>query len=205
MRVRPSARVDWSAAICGVTSIALAGVVISVLLMACANVANLLLARGIGRGPRGRRARRARRQPRRILRQLLIESLLLAIGAGALGLLLAWMIVRAAPLIVPPGTLPRSVLLVLDLRGAIFTIALTLVTAVLFGLVPAWQAMRAPVAQVLGASGGRAVAGGAGALRRTLVIAELAVAVMLASCAGLLVRTLLSLDQVDPGYHAAKC
>jgi predicted permease len=185
------------------TSIALAGVVISVLLMACANVANLLLARGIARAREVAVRAALGASGWRILRQLLIESLLLAIAAGALGLLLAWIIVRGAPLIVPPGTLPRSVLLVLDLRGAIFTVALTLVTAALFGLAPAWQAMRAPVSQVLGASGGRAVAGGAGTLRRTLVIAELAVAVMLASGAGLLVRTLLSLGQVDPGYHAA--
>jgi putative ABC transport system permease protein len=186
------------------TALVLAGVVISVLLMACANVANLLLARGIGRA-REVAVRAALGASRfRILRELLIESTLLACIAGIVGLFLAWLIVRSAPLIVPPGTLPRSIQIALDLRGAIFTITLTFVTGVLFGLAPAWQAMRAPLSQVLGASGGRAVAGGgAAALRRTLVVAEIALAVLLVSGAGLLVRTLISLGQVDPGYHAA--
>jgi putative ABC transport system permease protein len=186
-----------------VTSAVLAGVVLCVLLMACANVANLLLARGIGRA-REVAVRAALGASRlRILRELLIESLLLALVAGVFGLLLAWIIVRSAPLLMPPGTLPRSVLLTLDARGAIFTIALTLVTGVLFGLAPAWQAMHAPLSQVLGASGGRAVAGGAGTLRKALVVVEIALAVLLASGAGLLLRTLISLGQVDPGYHAA--
>jgi predicted permease len=185
------------------TTLVLGGVVFCVLLMACANIANLLLARGIGRA-REMAVRAALGASRsRILRQLLIESCLLAVVAGVFGLLLAWMIVRSAPLIVPPGTLPRSIALTLDARGAIFTIALTFVTGVLFGLAPAWQAMSAPLSQVLGAAGGRAVAGAGGALRRTLVVAEIALAVLLASGAGLLVRTLISLGQVDPGYHAS--
>jgi putative ABC transport system permease protein len=185
-----------------VTSYVLAGVVFSVLLMACANIANLLLARGVWRS-REVAVRAALGASRaRLLWQLLIESLLLASVAGAVGLLLAWLIVRSTPMFLPPDLLPRSVQLVLDARGAIFTIALTLTTAILFGLMPAWQAMRMPLAEILRRAGGRSATGGTGTLRQTLAIVQIAMAVLLASAAGLLVRTLLSLDRVDPGFHA---
>jgi putative ABC transport system permease protein len=211
-RIAPQTNKDWKIRIdtlretlvgsdLRVTSFVLAGVVLSVLLMACANIANLLLARGFLRA-RDVAVRAALGASRgRLLRQLLIESLLLASIAGAVGLLLAWVLVRSTPLFLPPDLLPRSVQLVLDTRGAIFTIALTLLTAILFGLMPAWQAMRMPLAEILRRAGGRG-ATGIGRLRQTLAIAQIALAVLVASAAGLLVRTLLSLDRVDPGFHA---
>ena len=128
------------------TSLVLAGVVAFVLLMACANVANLLLARGLGRS-REIAVRAALGGSRwRIIQQLLTESLLLAAIGGACGLALAWAAVRAAPSLIPPGTLPQAIVLAFDARVAVVAAMLTLGTALLFGLVPAWQASSVPLA-----------------------------------------------------------
>ncbi len=184
-----------------VTSLVLAGTVGFVLLMACANVANLLLARGLGRA-REIAVRAALGGSRsRILRQLLTESVLLACLGGAAGLALGWALLRVAPALMPPGTLPPSVTLAFDTRLLVFTSVLTLATGVLFGLAPAWQASRLSLSSALGA-GGRGATGGSGWLRATLATSQIAVAVLLVSGATLLGRTLVSLSQVDPGYRA---
>jgi putative ABC transport system permease protein len=183
------------------TSIVLAGVVAFVLLMACANVANLLLARGLGR-TREIAVRAALGGSRwRIIRQLLTESLLLAFIGGACGLALAWTAVRVAPSLIPRGTLPQAIDLVFDVRLALASVSLTLVTALLFGLVPAWQASAVPLAEMTSA-GGRGSTRKAGGLRAVLVIAEVAAAVLLLSGAGLLVRTLLAMNRIDAGFRA---
>jgi putative ABC transport system permease protein len=183
------------------TSLVLAGVVGFVLLMACANVANLLLARGLGRS-REIAVRAALGCSRaRIAGHLFAESLLLAIIGGASGLALAWGSVRAAPSFIPPGTIPQSVVLAFDVRVALVAAVLTLGTAVLFGLAPAWQALHVPLANTMTA-GGRGATRGISALRTALVVGEVAVAVLLLSGAGLLVRTLLAMNQVDPGFRA---
>lgn len=185
-----------------VTTLVLGGVVGFVLLMACANVANLVLARGVGR-TRELAVRAALGAGRaRILRQSMTESVLLAAIGGVAGLAVAWVIVRAAPSIVPPGTLPEAVVLAFDARLTAFGAALTLATSLLFGLVPAWHAARTPVAASL-AAGGRTSTGRAGALRTALAVGEVAAAVLLLSGAGLLLRTLVALDDVDPGYRAS--
>ena len=183
------------------TSLVLAGVVGFVLLMACANVANLLLARGLGRS-REIAVRSALGGSRwRIIRQLLTESLLLATIGGASGLALAWAAVRAAPSLIPPGTLPQAIVLAFDARVAAVTTALTLGTALLFGLVPAWQASAVPLAEMT-SGGGRGSTRRSGGLRAALVVGEVAAAVLLLSGAGLLVRTLIALNGIDPGFRA---
>ncbi len=183
------------------TSIVLGGVVGFVLLMACANVANLLLARGIGRA-REISVRAALGASRgQIARLLLCESVVLAALGGVAGIALSWAALRAAPSLVPPGLLPEGIPLRFDGRVTIFAAAVTGLTGVLFGLAPAWHAVRRPLGESL-AAGGRASIGGAGRLRTALAAAEVAGAVLLLAGAGLLVRTLASMTAEDPGYHA---
>jgi putative ABC transport system permease protein len=183
------------------TSLVLAGVVGFVLLMACANVANLLLARGLGRS-REIAIRAALGGSRaRIIQQLLTESLLLAAIGGVCGGALAWTAIRFAPAVLPARTLPAAVGLAFDARVAAMALALSLFTVLLFGLVPAWQASAAPLAEMASA-GGRGSSRHAGGLRAALVVGEVAAAVLLLSGAGLLVRTLIALNRVDPGYRA---
>ncbi|HTS27418.1 MAG TPA: ABC transporter permease [Bryobacteraceae bacterium] len=182
------------------TSLVLAAVVGLILLMACANVANLLLTRGAARS-REIAVRVALGGSRnRILGQLLTESGLLAFVGGAAGIGLAWVLVVAAPKFLPAGTLPAGVRLTLDARVVAFSAALTTVTGLLFGLAPAWQAARTSLTDALRA-GGRTATEGMGAFRASLAAAEIAVAVMLVTGAGLLLRTLVSLDHVDLGFR----
>jgi len=183
------------------TSIILGGVVLFVLLMACANVANLLLARGVGRAREiaVRAALGANR--RQIARLLVCESLVLATLGGIAGTMLSWAALTAAPSLIPPGLLPEGIALSFDARVTMFAAVLTGLTGILFGLAPAWQAMRRAPGEAL-AIGGRGSAGGAGRLRAALAAAEVAGAVLLLAGAGLLVRTLASMNAQDPGYHA---
>src|SRR4051812_12212368 len=183
------------------TSLILAGVVGFVLLMACANVANLLLARGLGRS-REIAVRAALGGSRsRIIQQLLIESLLLAVIGGAAGLVMARVIVGAAPALMPRGTLPQAIVLAFDARVTMAAALLTLGTALLFGLMPAWQTSDVPLAEMT-SGGSRGATRRAGGLRAALVTGEVAAAVLLLTGAGLLVRTLIALDRIDPGVHA---
>ncbi|HEY7293269.1 MAG TPA: ABC transporter permease [Vicinamibacterales bacterium] len=183
------------------TSLVLGGVVVFVLLMACANVANLLLARGIGR-TREIAVRAALGATRaQIARLLLGESLVLAAVGGVAGLALSWVVLRAAPSLVPPGLLPEGIPLKFDVRVTLFAAALTCVTGILFGMAPAWHAARRPLGESL-TSGGRTSTGGAGRLRSTLAVAEVAGAVLLLAGAGLFVRTLASMTAEDVGFRA---
>jgi putative ABC transport system permease protein len=181
------------------TSLVLGGVVGFVLLMACANVASLLLARGLARAQEiaVRAALGASRS--RILRQLVTESIVLALIGGAAGLALSWAILRAAPAIVPPGTLPPSILVTFNVRVMIFAVIATLATGVLFGLAPAWHATRIPLAGAIGA--GRTSTNRAALFRTALAVAEIAGAVLLLTSGVLLLRTLIALNSIDPGYR----
>jgi putative ABC transport system permease protein len=185
------------------TSLLLFGVVAFVLLMCCANVANLLLARTNARARElaVRSALGAGR--RRIVRQLLTESLVLAGLGGALAAGVGAALLSAAPSIVPPGLLPRSVPLAFDARVLMFSIVTTLVVAILYGLAPAWQATSRSLAHVLSLDA-RTATGGSSMLRTGLAVAEVAVAVLLLCGAGLLLRTLLTLGDVDPGNRAGE-
>ena len=183
------------------TSLVLGGVVVFVLLLACANIANLILARGVGR-TRELAVRAALGGTRfRIARQLLVECLLLGVLGGLAGIALAWALMRTAPSFIPPETIPSSIILTLDWRLVAFASATTLVTALLFGLAPAWHAARVPLVEAMNL-GGRGSSDRIGRIRQALVVAEIAIALLLMTGAGLLVRTLVSLNNVDAGYRA---
>lgn len=183
------------------TALLFLGVVGLVLLICCANVANLLLARATVRS-RELAIRAALGANRwRVVRQMLTESLLLAVLGCSLGLLLGAVILHVAPALIPEGLLPGGVTLVFDLRLVGFCIGAALLVGVLFGLAPAWHATRQSPAQAIG-SEGRGTTGRGGKLRGLLVIGEVAIAVVLLFGAGLLLRTLLAMDNVDRGYRA---
>ena len=183
------------------TSLFLFGVVGFVLLLCCANVANLLLARGNMRA-RELAVRAALGAGRsRMVSQLLTESLVLAAIGGLLGLAIGAAIVNGAPLLIPPGLLPAAATFTFDSRVAIFCAATTLTVGILFGLVPAWQAARTSLVQSI-SSESRSSTSRGGRMRQMLVAGEVAAAVVLLCGAGLLLRTLLVLANVDTGYRA---
>jgi len=183
------------------TSLLFLAVVGFVLLMCCANVANLLLARTASRA-RELAVRSALGAGRlRIVRQLLTEGAVLAGVGGTLGLLMGLAILRIAPSLIPQGMLPSAVALTFDLRVVVFCAVTTLVVGIVFGVAPSWQATGVTLVEVL-TSESRGSTKGGGRLRSLLVVAEVAMAVLLLSGAGLLLRTLMALGAVDAGYHA---
>jgi putative ABC transport system permease protein len=183
------------------TSLLFLGVVGFVLLICCANVANLLMTRATARMRELaiRSALGADRQ--RVVRQLLTESMLLSVAGGALGIAVGVAILSGARAVIPPELLPAGVAVAFDLRVATFCAATALAVGVLFGLAPAWQATSGSSVHAM-ASEGRGTTGHGGALRGLLVVGEVATAVILLFGAGLLLRTLLNVDGVDRGYRA---
>jgi putative ABC transport system permease protein len=182
------------------TSIFLFGVVGFVLLMCCANVANLVLARASVRG-RELAVRAAFGAGRsRIVMQLLTESLVLAVLGGALGLAVGGLILKTAPTLVPPGVMPAAARIALDARVVLFCGFAAVTVGILFGLVPAWQVTRVSLVKAF-TSESRSATRGGGGLRNLLVAGEVAAAVLLLCGAGLLLRTMLVLGSVDTGYR----
>jgi len=178
----------------------LTGAVGLVLLIACTNVASLLLARTSARG-RELAVRVALGASRsRIAAQMLTESALLALAGGGLGLAIAWALIRAAPTIVPRNALPGGPV-ELSFPVIVFTLAMCLITCLLFGLGPALAAARSDVQPALKDSTRGSTAGrGRLQFRQTMVAAEVAVALMLLASTWLMIGSLLDLTRLDPGF-----
>ncbi|HEX9424745.1 MAG TPA: ABC transporter permease [Pyrinomonadaceae bacterium] len=177
----------------------LLGAVAFVLLVACVNVANLLLARASARGKELAIRASLGASRARIVRQVIIESLPLGIFGGLLGSLLAiWGISLLSSLL--PSSLPRGNPISVNSRVLLFTFALALLTILIFGLLPALQAAKAEVRESL--NEGRSGIGSRrqGRMRRLLVIAEVALALVLLVASGLMVRSFIKLRQVDVGF-----
>ena len=184
----------------------LGGAVGAVLLIACANIANLLLSKAAAR-QRELAVRLALGASRgRLVQQLLTESVLLSVIGGAAGAAVAWALVegfRAAP--PPAGALPIAFDLAIDQRVLLFAFLLSCVTGIVFGVVPALAASRPVLVPALkGASSSAAERGGRFDLKKALVVAEVALSLLLLTAAGLFVRSLQSTRAIDPGIDVER-
>jgi predicted permease len=179
----------------------LMAIVALVLLIACANIANLLLARSTARARElaVRQALGARRS--RLIRQLLTESLTLALAGGLLGIGFAFLASRFLLRMVSggPETYPLDIGLNLRLLG--FTLAVTVATAILFGTLPAFRATRLHLTDSLKEGRGSSSVGARNALAKILVISQVALSLILTVGAGLFLRSLVNLNHIDPGFH----
>ena len=179
------------------------GAVVLVLVIACVNIANLLLARST-RAAKDFAVRSAfGASGWALLRRSLAESAMLTCSGGAVGLLLAWWGIRTLrPLI--PANVPRADNVGLDLSVLAFTVVATVASGLIFGLVPAWRAMRPNLMDIFqessrGSTSGRATR----RLSDVMVVAEIALALTLLAGAGLLIRSFVGLTSVDPGYRTS--
>jgi predicted permease len=176
-------------------------IVAFVLLIACANVANLLIARATARQKEiaVRLALGAGRG--RIVSQLLAESLLLALAGGAIGLALAVWIDRTLIGFLPVGITPIPLSTRPDLRILLFNLGISILTGVTFGLVPALQSTRPNLAPTLKDEVGSIAGGSSVGLRKTLVTAQVTLSLLLLIGAGLFIRSLSNLKDLDPGFQ----
>jgi putative ABC transport system permease protein len=176
--------------------------VVFLLLIACSNVANLLLMRGSGR-LREMAVRSALGAARlRLIQQLLVESLLLSLAGMAAGLLLAQLGLHTLLALIPQNaSLPRSEPITIDGRVLLFTFLAAVFTSIVFGLVPALHLFRVDLQSALKQGSLRGGVGGHQTLRRSFVVAEVTLALLLSVGAGLMLRSFSRLVAVDPGFH----
>jgi predicted permease len=180
----------------------LLGAVMLVLLIACGNTASLLLARAADR-TRELGVRAALGAGRsRIARQLLTESLLVGLMGGALGAALAFVFLRLLPRF-DPGNIPRLGEASLDARVLLFTVAVSVLTSVLSGVLPALSGSRLNLTGALSASGSHGVAAKHTRLQSALIVVETALVVVLLTGAGLLIRSYVNVESVDTGFSAS--
>jgi len=182
----------------------LLGAVGLVLLIACANIANLLLARSMSRSHEIaiRNAMGASRA--RIIRQMLIESAVLGLLGGGLGLLIASWGTKLLFKLIPTGILPTGVEITMNVQVLLFTVGVSLVTAFIFGLWPAIQGSRTQTREALQAASQRTTAGvGARRAQSVLVVAEVALSLVLLVMAGLMIRSFAKLTNIDPGMSTS--
>ena len=183
--------------------LALMGAVGFVLLIACANVANLLLVRSSVRERELAVRAALGGSPWRLVRQMFAESMMLALGGAALGLLLAQLGIRLL-IALAPENLPRLDTVSLDPFVLAFTIGCAVIAALLFGVVPAWRASRPDLADVLRAAGRTPGLGGAKLLRSGVVTVEVALSFVLLIGSGLMMRSFVALSRVAPGYDPSR-
>jgi predicted permease len=183
----------------------LLGAVALLLLIACANVSNLLLSRASAR-QREMTVRAALGASRtRLVRQLLTESLLLALAAGAVGTALAYVGLPAILALVPPGTIPDEAEIALNGPVLIFALLVSACTSLVCGLAPALHSSRRDLSNAM-REASRTLAGGSrqAILRKGLVVAEVALSLVLLAGSSVLLRTFMSMQQVDLGYEPAR-
>ncbi|MBC8166624.1 MAG: ABC transporter permease [Bryobacteraceae bacterium] len=175
-----------------------------VLLIACANVANLLLSRATARQKEVavRLALGAKRS--RIISQLLCESVMLSLAGGIAGMLLAVWLNSYLLTVMPAGTSPLSIHATPDLRVFAFTFLVSVLTGIIFGLVPALQSTKTDVASTLKDQAGSVTSTAANAFRKGLVVAQVTLSLLLLIGCGLFLRSLHNLKSLDPGFKTSK-
>ena len=176
----------------------LLGAVSFVLLIACANVANLLLARSTGRAREFAIRAALGASPARVIRQLLTESVLLGIAGGCIGLLFAKIGVRVLVTALS-GTLPRVEEIALDGHVLFYTLGISILTGMVFGLIPALKTLSPQTHETL-KEGGRGSSGARHRTQSVFIVVEMAMAVVLLIGAGLMIRTLSALGNINPGF-----
>ncbi|HKE23670.1 MAG TPA: ABC transporter permease [Bryobacteraceae bacterium] len=178
------------------------GAVGFLLLIACANVANLQLARGTARAHEIAVRMSIGADRGRVFRQFLTESVTLSVAGGVLGVLFAFAITKTIVAMMPESYVPNESRIELNVYVLLFSAAVSMITGIVFGLAPALQCSRPSLVDGL-KDGGRSVAGGgpAGRTRQTLVIAEIALSVVLLMGAGLTVRGFLEMQKLDAGFR----
>ena len=173
-----------------------------VLLIGCANLANLALARGVSR--EGEMAVRAAlgASPWRLVRQVLVENVVISVCGGIVGTGVGFLMMKWILSLIPPASLPPAVEIRMDLSVLLFTLTAAVVTGLLFGIAPASQPRPAPAAALRDAGHGTTTGSPRRGVRSTLVVAEVALAFVLLVASGLLLRSVLNLLDVDPGFTA---